>query len=583
MRQCLTTPRGSVNINQEPCGFFPMARGIRQGDPLSPYIFILVEDILHRHIIKSIQEGAITPLHTRAPTVSHLFFADDMLIFHKANPKSLYSVARILQNFQKNSGLKLNNSKSLFFTRSRHPHTIRAISRILGFKQGTLPTTYLGVPIFYGAPKARHFQYLVDRFRLALGGWRCHFLNMAARTLLIKHVLHGMMTYPALVYAIPRATCHLLETIMRNFLWSSSDAKLKHNLIRWHKITKPKSHGGLNITPISHVNRACLLKLAWSAQTSQSLWASWFRSRYSRYYPLWYSQNPSHGSHIWKTIKSLSATIFQYSSWKVGDGKTVRVWHDTWTKYGPLKSLFPHTTFDITLTLSHLYHGLWRIPQNVPSQAQHLLRTLLEEVHISQDLDELWWIHNPKNPTCHPTIKQLKCLTLPHGTGDPFWKLVWNPYNQPIVSFLVWKLCHRKLPIDPWYQSIGFPIASMCHLCSFSCETTQHLFVDCPFSHSIWTWLTQKTNISITSCDGTLWQVTIPSSNLKGERMSYALLFATIHVIWTIRIKKIFFNAQPSTTLAIKKLILASRHILHKDGKSIPHLAMYTRFCDLPM
>ncbi|XP_026442653.1 uncharacterized protein LOC113342274 [Papaver somniferum] len=97
--QILKSARISVLVNGSPEGFFSIDRGLRQGDPLSPLIFVLIEDVLSRNITKFFKEGKMTHMVNRkgiAPT--HLFFADDSMIFCKGNMKSLRNLVDLLRN-----------------------------------------------------------------------------------------------------------------------------------------------------------------------------------------------------------------------------------------------------------------------------------------------------------------------------------------------------------------------------------------------------------------------------------------------------------------------------------------------------
>ena len=115
---CISTVHFSVLVNGEAAGFFPITRGLRQGDPLSPLLFIFVMETLSRLIIKAIKVGFLEGIHFNGSRsddmrVSHLLFADDTLIFFKPEFSQLVYLRCILVLFEVMSGLKINLSKSV--------------------------------------------------------------------------------------------------------------------------------------------------------------------------------------------------------------------------------------------------------------------------------------------------------------------------------------------------------------------------------------------------------------------------------------------------------------------------------------
>ena len=114
---CLSTVCFSILINDSPCGFFGSSRGLRQGDPLSPLLFVLVMEALGRMLDKAVLEGCmlgfgVGNLEGRSMVVYHLLFADDTLIFCKADLDHILILRMILIWFEAVSGLKINLGKS---------------------------------------------------------------------------------------------------------------------------------------------------------------------------------------------------------------------------------------------------------------------------------------------------------------------------------------------------------------------------------------------------------------------------------------------------------------------------------------
>ena len=154
------------NVN----GFFDSKRGIRQGDPLFPYPFILAIDFLSINLELSTGSGKIQPFKRGTQSyVSHLLFADDLLMFSKANQRSFKKIDKIVNAFAFSTGLSVNKAKSkIFFSKTCHHKS--ALSRLLSIPEGYLPCKYLGLPISINYLKARDYSSLIDKYKGKLEG-----------------------------------------------------------------------------------------------------------------------------------------------------------------------------------------------------------------------------------------------------------------------------------------------------------------------------------------------------------------------------------------------------------------------------
>ena len=149
---CISTTSFSILINGASAGFFRSARGLRQGDPLSPYHFVLGMDILSRLINKAVKGNFLFGCkiggggEEEELELSHLLYADDTLLFCKDNLDHLTCLGWILMWFEALSGLKINLGKSEIFPIGGREN-VEALMTKLGCKAGLLPTMYLGLPL----------------------------------------------------------------------------------------------------------------------------------------------------------------------------------------------------------------------------------------------------------------------------------------------------------------------------------------------------------------------------------------------------------------------------------------------------
>lgn len=149
IRGCLTSSMSSVLINESPTGEFPISQGVRQGDPLSPFLFITAMEGLNIAINNAYSKSLINgiKLPNDGPRLSHLFYTDNAIFVGEWCSESIKNLSRILKCFHISSGLKVNFLKSRLFGMGVSSHEVQQLARILGCTEGTFPFTYPGVPV----------------------------------------------------------------------------------------------------------------------------------------------------------------------------------------------------------------------------------------------------------------------------------------------------------------------------------------------------------------------------------------------------------------------------------------------------
>jgi len=217
--QCVTSVQYSVIINGSPVGEIRPSRGIRQGDPISPYLFIISAEALSALIMRAERSGAISgvPSSPSGPKISHLFFADDSILFCKSNAMEWRRLMKILGIYENASGQKLYvNKTSVFFSHNTSLERRQEILRHSGLTETHRIDAYLGLPTFVAKSRMQAFQQIKEKVMNHLQNWKVNFLSQASKVLL-KAVVQAIPTYSMGVFQIPISLCKEINALMQSF------------------------------------------------------------------------------------------------------------------------------------------------------------------------------------------------------------------------------------------------------------------------------------------------------------------------------------------------------------------------------
>ena len=213
-------------------------RGLQQGDPLSPSLFILMTEALISQLKGAEDEGRITGLKIAraSPAVSHLLFADDSLFFCKADVQQCDGLMRIIKLYGRASGQQLNLNKSSISFGNRVDQEIKGVLKYtLGIHKEGGMGMYLGLPEKMCGSKRQVFAFIIDRLNDRINSWSAKFLSKGGKEVLLKYVAQALPTYAMPCFLLPKEIILKLQGVIAKFWWSTKANNQELHWIGWEK------------------------------------------------------------------------------------------------------------------------------------------------------------------------------------------------------------------------------------------------------------------------------------------------------------------------------------------------------------
>lgn len=220
----LVSSKANILVNGSPNGYIRYQRGLRQGDPLSPLLFVLVTDVLSAMFKHALRSKVLVgvPLGVFGSRCN-LHYADDLLVLTTGGLDDLRIIKLILYIFEGLSGLKTNFAKTCLYSSEIGvlPHVDAAAT--LNCQVGHLPILYLGVPIAGRRPRRQDWEGLIQKVRRRLSTWKSQHLSLGGRLIMVNSVLSALPTFWMSIFRLPCWVIKTLDRIRRDFLWTGPD------------------------------------------------------------------------------------------------------------------------------------------------------------------------------------------------------------------------------------------------------------------------------------------------------------------------------------------------------------------------
>ncbi|GJQ96973.1 cytochrome P450 CYP72A219-like protein [Tanacetum coccineum] len=429
IKACLESSRTSILINGSPTSEFNVRRGLRQGDPLSPFLFIIIMEAI------TTTEWSIHDME---------------------------NIIRIFQIFHLASGLKINIHKSNIYGIGVSEEDVHLMASNTGCSAGLFPFTYLGLPIGSNMSLTANWKTLVDKFHSKLSSWKNNLLSFGERFTLIKAVLGSLGIYYLSFFKVPEAILKTLEKSRVSFFWGSSQGSKKLTWMKWTKILTSYDKGGLDIG------------------SSNLLISPYFTNGDGVFIPVQIHYGRKLLEHC---------MIVMVGSITIGVNSQ-DIWHGNSPLYTHFNRLFRLDQEKNCRIVDRIVDGQWSWNWSCNTlgvrNTAYLNNLLLKisELDINKAKDKCVW------SLAHDGVFSVAALRRridDHILPSLDIKTTWDKTLPYKVNIFMWRLKLDRLPHRLNLSSRGIEIPEIsCPSCSGNVESNQHIFFGCDFAKEVW-------------------------------------------------------------------------------------------------
>ncbi|XP_010687394.1 uncharacterized protein LOC104901504 [Beta vulgaris subsp. vulgaris] len=232
---CVTSVSYSIMLNGKPGKPFYAKKGLRQGDPMSPFLFAIGMEYLSR-CLKHLKDNKKFHYHPKCGRfhITHMMFADDLLMFCRGDLTSIHEMFLAFRMFSQASGLEANLHKSNIYMGGVSEDVVAMVQSTTKIPIGELPFRYLGVPLSTKKLSYNTCKPLVEKIMARTQSWAAKLLSYAGRAQLVKSVLLSMQIFWCQIFMLPKKILKEIQGLCRSYLWAGTQNSRKA-LVSWEQ------------------------------------------------------------------------------------------------------------------------------------------------------------------------------------------------------------------------------------------------------------------------------------------------------------------------------------------------------------
>ncbi|XP_043694348.1 uncharacterized protein LOC122645066 [Telopea speciosissima] len=458
---CIINPSYVVSLNGAQSPLFSTNRGLRQGCPMSPFLFNIVLQVFTDSLFVAAKAGTFQYHQFCAkPELTSVCFADDLFIFGKATTSNAITLKKLLDEFSGLFGLSINHGKSSLFFANCDAGIKGWFECTLNMSEGHLPIKYLGVPLATQGPRACDFQLLISKVEHKISSWSARMLSFAGRLTLLKSIVMGCISN-----------------------WVDT---------RWlgRLFVGQKRRGGLGLRRLRDWNTTALMRHVWSLSSKQeSCWSLFVLHRWLKRHSVWSLTLPSQCSISFREILKTRHLAACCTRTLIHFGEGTLSWFDPWLANGPIAQPGILIADSLSRGVFDCVSHILADDQKWVNQTQDVaLNDRWEEIQSTKVHKKLRGDLVVWTPTSSGMFSLKSAWNVVHSGSErkELCDLIWYSHSQPRFSFVYWVALWGRLPVRWLLAGWGIGIHFSCFLCGVVVETIDHLLIECPFSSVVW-------------------------------------------------------------------------------------------------
>lgn len=537
----LATSSTRVLLNGQPGTSIRHYRGLRQGDPLSPMLFIIVMDVLSRLISKAEERSLLEPLTSKTLQHRVSLYADDVVLFTTPKEEDLALTKALLHKFGQASGLHTNLSKSSIVPIQCDETRVELVRQHMDCQIASFPCKYLGLPLSIRRLTKTDLQPILDKIADKLPGWKADLLDKSGRLILVKAVLTAIPIYLLFALDIPQWFIKAVDKWRRSFLWRGrKELNGGHCPVAWQQVTRPLHLGGLGVHDLQAMAWALRMRWLWMEKTQPD--RPWGLLRV----------------HIPEPARAMFAVSVATT---LGDGRTTLFWTDKWVHGQAIADLAPalmqfvrrrgwrHRT-----VCEAMHEGAWErdiiggLSVLATWQMLQLCDIIGQTALDPSQPDKHTWLPSQSGEfSSKSAYERLFVGGIEFEPHKRLWRS-WAPLKAKLFLWLAyWNRCWTADRL----QRRGLPHPAACPLCDQHDETIDHLLIRCVFTREIWHHVFQWIGTTTLEPQGdeasfhNWWRRTNCRAESQARKGVNSMIILTAWYVWKYRNRVVFDGVSP--------------------------------------